>query len=116
MNDSVIFQDRRSLLHDVSFCSTKKEKSSEPDFEEIKISPLKKWKYSPVDQHAIELWDLYTEYKEKMFSTTSTDIAPWKVFKANRKSKARVEALEYILEKIPYTVKDPEVLIHEEIE
>ena len=85
-------------------------------FEEIKISPLKKWKYSPVDQHAIELWDLYTEYKEKMFSTTSTDIAPWKVFKANRKSKARVEALEYILEKIPYTVKDPEVLIHEEIE
>ena len=27
-----------SLADDVSFCSTKKEKSSEPDFEEIKIS------------------------------------------------------------------------------
>ena len=32
------------------------------------------------------------------------------------RDRARVEALEYILEKIPYTVKDQEVLIHEEIE
>lgn len=63
-------------------------------FEEIKISPLKKWKYSPVDQKALELWDVYTQYKENMFAVTSTDIAPWKIFKANRKSKARVEALD----------------------
>jgi polyphosphate kinase 2 len=85
-------------------------------FEEIKVNPLKKWKYSPVDQKALELWDQYTEYKEKMFSVTSTEVAPWKVFKANKKSKARVEALEYILEKIPYVVKDHEVLAHVEIE
>ncbi|MBP7174238.1 MAG: polyphosphate kinase 2 [Cloacibacterium sp.] len=88
----------------------------EKRFEEIKINPLKKWKYSPVDQKALELWDQYTNYKEKMFSITSTDIAPWKVFKANRKTKARIEVLEYILEKIPYYVKDQEILKHQEIE
>lgn len=88
----------------------------EKRFEEIKVDPLKKWKYSDVDQKALELWDKYTDYKEKMFSVTSTDIAPWKIFKANRKAKARIEALEYILEKIPYHVKDQEVLKHEEID
>lgn len=88
----------------------------EKRFEEIKVDPLKKWKYSEVDQKALGLWDTYTEYKEKMFAVTSTDIAPWKIFKANRKTKARIEALEYILEKIPYYVKDQEVLKHEEIE
>ena len=85
-------------------------------FKEIMDSPLKKWKYSDVDKEALKLWDRYTEYKEKMFAHTSTPLAPWKVFKANRKSKARIEALEYILEKIPYTVKDPDNLKHEEIE
>ena len=85
-------------------------------FSEIISDPLKKWKYSDVDKNALELWDKYTEYKEKMFSKTSTDGAPWKVFKANKKSKARIEALEYILEKIPYTIKDTDALIHEEIE
>ena len=85
-------------------------------FKEIVSSPLKKWKYSDVDKNALELWDKYTEYKEKMFAQTSTDFAPWKVFKANKKSRARIESLEYILDSIPYTVKDPENLKHEEIE
>lgn len=96
------------------FSITKEEQ--EKRFHEIKGHPLKKWKYSDVDKKAIDLWDVYTKYKEEMFKQTSTGTAPWKVFKANRKTKARIEALEYILEKIPYYVKDPIVLQHEEIE
>ena len=88
----------------------------EKRFEEIMHNPLKKWKYSAVDQKALELWDSYTEYKEKMFEKTNTEFAPWKVIKANRKSKARIEALEYILDNIPYEVKDTEVLQHIELE
>ncbi len=88
----------------------------EKRFAEIIESPLKKWKYSDVDKNALELWDKYTEYKEKMFAQTSTPYAPWKVLKANRKSKARTEAMEYILQKIPYTVKDYEAIKHQEIE
>lgn len=85
-------------------------------FSDIIFNPLKKWKYSDVDKDALHLWDKYTEYKEKMFNKTNTDFAPWKIFKANKKSKARIESLEYILNKIPYTVKDEQALVHEEIE
>ncbi|MDR2122112.1 MAG: polyphosphate kinase 2 [Flavobacteriaceae bacterium] len=85
-------------------------------FEEIKISPIKKWKYSPVDQKAQELWDVYTEYKDNMFTKTHTKISPWVVINANRKTRARIEALEYILKKIPYKIKDEKALEHEEID
>lgn len=88
----------------------------EKRFSEIKNNPLKKWKYSNVDKKALELWDKYTLYKEEMFKRTSTNLAPWKVFRTNRKTKSRIEVLEYILEKIPYHVKDAQVLQPEIIE
>ncbi len=88
----------------------------EKRFAEIIESPLKKWKFSNVDAKALELWDQYTLYKEKMFKKTNTDYAPWKILNANKKSKARIDSLEYILNQIPYQVKDSEVLKHEEIE
>lgn len=84
----------------------------EKRFEEIKKSPLKRWKFSKVDAKAIELWDKYTNYKDKMFKKTNTKIAPWKVIKANKKQKARVESIEYILKKIPYTGKDENIIRH----
>ncbi len=85
-------------------------------FEEIKVSPIKKWKYSPVDQKAQDLWNIYTEYKNSMFNLTNTKISPWVVINANRKTKARIEALEYILNKIPYKVKDEKVLEKQELD
>ena len=75
-------------------------------FDDIISSPVKKWKFSAVDQRALELWDSYTEYKERMFLTTDTEIAPWNIIKANRKSKARVEVIKRILDIVPYTPKD----------
>ena len=71
-------------------------------FEDIKSSPVKKWKFSKVDETALELWDDYTSYKTKMFEKTNTKIAPWIIIKANKKSKARVEVIEKLLELIPY--------------
>ncbi|GAA4269205.1 polyphosphate kinase 2 [Hyunsoonleella aestuarii] len=85
-------------------------------FEDIKTSPLKKWKYSPVDQKALELWDNYTYYKKKMFKVTNTKVAPWVIIKANKKTKARVEAIEHLLDIMPYKPKDQEVIEHIEIE
>ncbi len=85
-------------------------------FEDIKSSPIKKWKYSAVDQKAIGLWDDYTDYKKKMFAKTNTATAPWIVIKANRKMKARIEAIEKVLEIIPYNPKDKEVIQHIEVE
>lgn len=102
------------ILVKLYFSITKDEQ--EYRFKDIKESPLKKWKYSPVDQKALDLWDKYTDYKEKMFEKTNTEIAPWQIIKANKKTKARIEALEYILQQIPYTVKNDGVIVHQEVE
>ena len=77
-------------------------------FRDIKSSPLKKWKYSKVDQRAIQLWDSYTEYKTTMFEKTNTKIAPWIIIKANRKSAARLESMKKTLELIPYVGEQKE--------
>lgn len=71
-------------------------------FRDIKSSPVKKWKFSPVDQTALELWDDYTKYKKTMFEKTNTTLAPWIVISANRKMKARVEVIQKLLEIVPY--------------
>ena len=72
-------------------------------FKDIKASPVKKWKFSPVDQTALERWDDYTNYKKKMFEKTDTKIAPWIVIRANKKMRARVEVIQKLLEIVPYT-------------
>lgn len=71
-------------------------------FNDIKTSPLKKWKFSPVDQNALERWDEYTGFKKKMFEQTNTEIAPWIVISANKKMKARVEVINKLLDIVPY--------------
>ncbi len=90
------------------FSITKDEQAQR--FEEIKASPVKKWKYSDVDRRALELWDSYTEYKKAMFQRTNSQIAPWTIIKANRKTKARVEVIEHILNKIPYEPPNTELV------
>ena len=37
-----------------------------------------------------------------MIEKTNTEIAPWKVIGANRKTKARQESIEHILSVLPY--------------
>ncbi|MCB0635358.1 MAG: polyphosphate kinase 2, partial [Lewinella sp.] len=48
-------------------------------FTSRKKDPLKQWKLSPIDEHAQENWDLYTRYKDEMFSRTHTAFAPWTI-------------------------------------
>ena len=73
-------------------------------FKEIKNSPLKKWKMTPVDEKAQELWLEYTKYKKRMFDKTNTKLCPWIIIKADKKTSARIEATQYILKNIPYQV------------
>ena len=77
-------------------------------FKEIISSPIKKWKYSKVDQRALILWDSYTDYKKKMFEKTNTELSPWIIIKANRKSSARLEVIKHILDQIPYNATEGE--------
>ncbi len=82
------------------FSITKKEQAKR--FKDMHNSPLKRWKMTPVDAKAQDLWDDYTRYKETMFKRTHTELAPWKIIDANKKSAARLEAIAHMLETIPY--------------
>ena len=60
-------------------------------------NPLKTWKFSNVDLEGQKRWDLYSEYKTKMFDKTNTDIVPWKIINSNNKLSARIESIKYVL-------------------
>ena len=74
-------------------------------FEARKTNPLKRWKFSPVDQKGQELWDSYTDYKDEMFSKTHTSYSPWIIIKTNDKKTARLEAIRHVLSKFDYDDK-----------
>ena len=82
------------------FSISKKEQARR--FRDIKSSPLKRWKMTPVDERAQELWDSYTRYKEKMFEVIDTEHSPWIIVDANRKTTARLRAIQHILDTITY--------------
>ncbi len=68
-------------------------------------NPLKRWKFSPVDQEGQKRWDIYTLYKEQMFSKTHTSISPWIIVKTNIKKEARLESIRYVLSRFKYDNK-----------
>ncbi len=75
-------------------------------FESRRDDPLKQWKISPVDDRAQENWDLYTKYKNEMFSKTHTSYSPWIIVKANDKKKARLESMRYVLSALEFEGKE----------
>ncbi len=82
------------------FSISKKEQAKR--FKAIQNDPLKRWKMTPLDEKAQDLWEEYTRYKQKMFEATHSQLAPWFIIKADKKLTARIEAINHILERIPY--------------
>jgi polyphosphate kinase 2 len=89
-------------------------------FDSRRVNPLKQWKISPVDDKAQEHWELYTKYKEEMFSKTHTSFSPWIIVKANDKKRARLESIRYALSSLDFKGKkdagtnlypDPDIVI-----
>lgn len=75
-------------------------------FKAREAHPLKQWKLSPVDKASLDKWDDYTKAKEAMFFHTDTAESPWITVKSDCKKRARLNALRYVLHKLPYTNKD----------
>lgn len=73
-------------------------------------SPLKYWKYSPNDAQMQDLWDRFTEFKEKLFDKTSTINHPWVIIDAKDKKISGLNAIRYVLKNIPYEGKNEEVV------
>lgn len=91
------------ILVKIYMSISKKEQAKR--FGDLKNNPLKQWKMSNVDRKAQDLWDSYTSYKNKMFENTDNGGIPFKVINANRKTEARIEAVEHLLQNIPYNTE-----------
>jgi polyphosphate kinase 2 len=97
-----------SGIHLVKIYMSISKKEQAKRFADIKSNPLKQWKMTKLDEKAQILWEQYTEYKNAMFQKTNTKISPWKVIRANRKTEARVNVINHVLNSIPYD-KDLEI-------
>ncbi|SAL38859.1 polyphosphate kinase [Caballeronia cordobensis] len=75
-------------------------------FKEREIHPLKQWKLSPVDLASLDKWDAYTEAKEAMFAHTDSADTPWTVVRSDCKKRARLNAMRYVLHRLPYANRD----------
>ena len=96
----------RSGVHLIKFWFSVSREEQRRRFKERKSHPLKQWKLSPVDLASLDKWDEYTKAKEAMFFHTDTADAPWTVIKSDCKKRARLNAMRYVLHKLPYANKD----------
>ena len=95
-----------SGVHLIKFWFSVSSKEQRRRFKERELHPLKQWKLSPIDLASLDKWNEYTKAKEAMFFETDTADAPWTVIKSDCKKRARLNAMRYVLHKLPYANKD----------
>ena len=83
-------------------------------FHDRRHSPLKNWKFSPIDIEGAKRWDDYTKARDEMLARTHTAYAPWTIVKANDKRRARIAVIRRILLSLPYKGRDLDVIGNED--
>ncbi|RLA06404.1 MAG: polyphosphate kinase 2 [Gammaproteobacteria bacterium] len=101
--EHMLFEDNIKVVK-IWFSITKDEQKKR--FDSRLTNKLKMWKLSPVDMDSQKLWDIYTKYKEQMFSKTHTIFCPWTIVRTNNKKQARLETIRYVLSLFNYDGKD----------
>jgi polyphosphate kinase len=100
----------RSGVYVIKFWFSVSRKEQRRRFKERQAHPLKQWKLSPIDMASLDKWDDYTRAKEAMFLHTDTSDAPWTVIRSDCKKRARLNAMRFVLQRLPYDQRDPEVI------
>jgi polyphosphate kinase 2 len=100
----------RSGIHLFKFWFSVSREEQRRRFREREAHPLKQWKLSPVDLASLDKWDAYTAAKETMFLHCDTSDAPWTVIKSDCKKRARLNAMRFVLHRMPYAPKDLSVI------
>ncbi|MFA5620675.1 MAG: polyphosphate kinase 2 [Weeksellaceae bacterium] len=62
--------------------------------------PQKQYKIGGLDEYAIEKWDDYSFYIEKMLRETGTEQSPWVEIISDNKRKTRLDTMKYILQHV----------------
>jgi len=78
-------------------------------FDLRKESPLKYWKFSPNDAKVLDKWEIIGNYKNQMFSKTSSRLSPWVIINSNDKKIGRLNAMRYVISQIKYDDKNPKI-------
>jgi len=78
------------------------DEEQEQRFQDRAHDPRKRWKLSPIDLKARDLWIEFTKARDKMFEKTSTELSPWLVVDGNDKRKARLNIIRAILDRTPH--------------
>ncbi|MCQ9085359.1 polyphosphate kinase 2 [Vibrio harveyi] len=65
-------------------------------------TPIKRWKFSPMDLESRNRWAEYSEAKDKMFAYTDTKNCPWWVVPSDDKKKARLNCISHLLSQVEY--------------
>lgn len=80
-------------------------------FQSRNTDPLKQWKLSPIDLQSLDLWDDYSDAKERMFFYTHTADSPWTVVRSDDKKRARLNCLRYFLGALQYPGADDDITL-----
>ena len=67
---------------------------------------LKQWKLSPIDVDGLSRWDDYTVAIRDTLARSHTDCAPWTVIRSDDKRRARIAAIQTILQAVDYAGRD----------
>jgi polyphosphate kinase 2 len=96
----------RDGIHFFKFYLTIGRETQLKRFHDRRHSPLKDWKFSPMDEASLGKFDAYTEARDEMFRFTHTATCPWTVVRANDKRRARLHTIRQVLTSIEYDGKN----------
>ncbi len=72
--------------------------------------PLKQWKLSWIDVEGLKKWDEYSAAIEETLTRSHSDHAPWTVIRADDKARARIAAIQSVLNAVDYAGKDKKAI------
>ncbi|MCC2615865.1 polyphosphate kinase 2 [Aestuariibacter halophilus] len=64
-------------------------------------NPLKRWKFSNMDNESRRRWVAYSQAKDAMFAHTDVASSPWWVVDADDKRRARLNCIAHLLDSMP---------------
>ncbi|MCE9592184.1 MAG: polyphosphate kinase 2 [Planctomycetes bacterium] len=64
--------------------------------------PLRQWKLSTMDLPSRQRWYDYSRARDMMLKATDTKHAPWHILRTDDKKRARLNAIQHILDQLPY--------------
>ncbi|ENM3817432.1 polyphosphate kinase 2 [Vibrio cholerae] len=65
-------------------------------------TPLKRWKFSPMDLESRQRWAAYSRAKDEMFAYTDTKHCPWWIVPSDDKKRARLNCISHLLSSVEY--------------